>query len=58
MKNLGPVVRRPIANPGLNFNPFFFLLFKSIFSDNFSLVVLEHPITKLQTKGIKLNLLF
>ena len=33
---LGPVVWRPFrANPGFNFNPGFFLLFKSIFPDNF-----------------------
>ena len=43
----GPVVRRPInIDPGLNFNPFFFVLFKSIFSEN------QRPITKLQAKGI------
>ena len=34
---LGPVVRTPVsANPGLNFNPgFYIFLIKSTFSDNF-----------------------
>ena len=41
-----PVVWRTIsANLGLNFNPGFFFF-------------LEHPVTKMQTKRIKLNLLF
>ena len=32
----GPVVRTPVsANPGLNFNPRFFLFIKSTFWDNF-----------------------
>ena len=55
----GPVVQRPIStNPGLNFNPgFFFFCFKA-FSRIIFPFFLEHPITELQTRSIKLNLLF
>ena len=55
----GPVVQRPIStNPGLNFNPgFFFFCFKA-FSRIIFPFFLEQPITELQTRSIKLNLLF
>ena len=49
--------QRPIStNPGLDFNlRFFFLLIKSILSDNFPFFF-KYQITKLQTKGIQMNL--
>ena len=56
---LGPVVQRPISpNPGLNFNPAFFIsLFKSLLG-KFSLFFLEHPMIKLQAKRFELNFLW
>ena len=61
-----PVVRRPVsANPGLNFNlglslffVFCFFFHKKHFLGQFSLFFLELSIIKLQTKRIKLTLLF
>ena len=52
--HLGPFVRRPMStNPGLNFNPGFFFFCLKAFSKNFfCYIFIEHPITKLQTKGI------
>ena len=57
---MGPIVRRPIgAHPGLNFHPgFFFFSSKAFFFRYYSLLSLDHPIIKLQTKRIKPNLLF
>ena len=47
------------ANLGLNFNPgLFFFCSKAISQILFSLFYLEHPLNKLYTKRIKLNLLF
>ena len=59
-KYMGPIVRRPIgAHPGLNFHPgFFFFSSKAFFFRYYSLLSLDHPIIKLQTKRIKPNLLF
>ena len=55
----GPVVRRPVsANPWLNFNPLSFSFCVKAFPRIIALFFLEQPSTKLQTKGIKLNLLF
>ena len=42
----------------LNLPWFLFLLFKSIFLDNFLCYFEEHPINNLMTERIKLNLLF
>ena len=55
---LGPVVQRPIsANPGLNFNPGFYISqLKSSFGIIYPLL-LEHSIIKLYSKRNKLNLL-
>lgn len=47
------------ANLGLNFNPgLFFFCSKAISPILLSLFYLEHPLNKLYTKRIKLNLLF
>ena len=55
----GPVVRRSVsANPGSNFNPVPFSFVQKAFPRIIARFFLEHPSTKLQTKGIKLNLLF
>ena len=55
----GPVVRRPVsANPWLNFNPLSFSFCVKAFPRIIALFFLEQPSTKLQTKRIKLNLLF
>ena len=59
-KELGPVVRRPISvNPGLNFNPgFFFFCSKTISRIIFSSLFIESNHQIVDTKRIKLNLLF
>ena len=49
---------RLVLNPGLNLTRVSFLLFKSIFLDNFLFCFWEHLIINLLTKRIKLNLLF
>ena len=54
----GPVVRRPIsANPGLNFNLGFFFFCSKVFFRVISSLLLEHPIIKVSSGRIKLNLL-
>ena len=52
--DLGPVVGRQIsANLGLNFNPgFFIFLFKILFKEKSSLLLLGNPMMKLQSKEI------
>ena len=49
---------RLVLNPGLNLTRVSFLMFKSIFLDNFLCCFWEHLIINLLTKRIKLNLLF
>ena len=44
-------------NPGLNFNPGFFISFSKVFLGKFSLFFLEHPMIKLQAKIFELNFL-
>ena len=56
VRGQGPVVRRLFsANSGLNFNPGFFFFRLKVFSRIIFSIFLEHPITKVSIKRIRLN---